>query len=123
MVIGSTFTIFSEMNNECDSIKQLVLEDLKPSVITLGDELNLSVILQNDVKDEVENKDITKVCEETTKKINPPQLNELACSVCHKEFPSKRYLNRHFSRHTSRFKCSLCGKVGLKFIKNRYCIR
>lgn len=102
------------MDDECDSIKQLVLTDLKPSVITLGDELNLSVLLKDDNSDdEVAEEDPVPACEiEEQEMITKP--NELACSVCGKEFPSKKFLNRHFSRHTNRFQCQICGKVSVE---------
>lgn len=108
------------MDDECDSIKQLVLTDLKPSVITLGDELNLSVILKDDpyedeIDEVVDNEDPSPAIELKPEQTNQTKSNELACSVCGKVFPSKKYLNRHFDRHTNRFQCDICGKVSFEF--------
>lgn len=43
-----------------------------------------------------------------------PSLDEtkkFSCSICWKSFPDRRYLNRHFSKHTNRFTCPHCQKV------------
>jgi hypothetical protein len=36
---------------------------------------------------------------------------KFSCSICWKSFPDRRYLNRHFSKHTNRFTCPHCQRV------------
>lgn len=98
-----------ELNDSNDDIKKMILKQLKPSIITFGDELNLSVILGESCTEDCSiNDKSTNTINNLSDSLKKPKS---ICTICNKVFPSRRYLNRHFSKHTDQFKCSRCNKV------------